>query len=189
MPTPASNTNPSSPRSYSFSTCPDDIQQSSHSNRHSRDVLHDQSNMHIQHAHSTNAVSPLVIGEPSPPEGLVSDDAIMDETQGSDAPSSRSATMSPPPQSNTTAITSPIPSAPDVEPSKIQDESEIGNQLSRESSGCVRHAAEPRLSAQEHTRNTPFLDQDQNGVDAETQEDDFWSPSMGADYSCVRVRA
>lgn len=189
MPTPSSNPpNPTAPRSPSFSTCPEDIQRPSHSSRQLHDAVEEQLGQETQQDLSMNAVSPPAGDAPSAPEGLASEDVMIFETQTSDEPSSREATMSPRPQSNTTGFTSPIPSAPDVELIKGQ-EAEIGTQLSRETSHGAHNANDSEGSIEAQTTGSCLIEQETPPIDADAQEDDLWSPSMGADYSSMRVSA
>ncbi|KAJ4257435.1 hypothetical protein NW762_008559 [Fusarium torreyae] len=190
MPTPSSNppVEAASPRSYSFSTCPDDVQhqqrptwQSRDSDQGHVDDIGVQSNPNL----SVDGASPLTVDAPSAPEGLTSDDAIMYEGRPSDDPSSRSSTMSPRPQTATTAVTSPMPSASG---SEIKGrEAEIGSQLSREPSNSTQRASESESISREPLRRRGSPNRESEWIDSDAQEDDLWSPSMGPDFSCMRT--
>ncbi|KAF5542627.1 VID24-like protein [Fusarium mexicanum] len=186
MPTPSSNppVEPASPRSYSFSTCPDDVQHQPRPNWQSRDddQVHDadlpDSNL------SVDVGSPLVVDAPAAPEGP-SDDATMYNGRPSDETSSRSSTMSPRPQTATTAATTPMPSGP---ASEIKGrEAEIGSQLSREPSNSTQRVSETESTARESSRRRGSPNRESDWVDIDAQEDELWSPSMGSDFSCMRT--
>ncbi|KAH6990336.1 vacuolar import and degradation protein-domain-containing protein [Ilyonectria destructans] len=187
MPTPASNPppDPSSPRSYSFSTCPDDVQ---HPTWQSHEAVQDHDDMGVQPVPSGTiaGASPPVGDVPPPLEGPAPDDAIMDEGRTSEDPSSRSTTMSPGPQSTTTAVTSPAPSGADADLVKSRD-AEIGNQLSRQPSTSIQQAPESESLPRAATRRRASPSHEWESVDVDAQEDELWSPSMGPDYSNMRV--
>ncbi|KAF4962081.1 hypothetical protein FSARC_9815 [Fusarium sarcochroum] len=190
MPTPSSNPpiEAASPRSYSFSTCPDDVQhqprptwQSRGNNEGHVDDIGLQSNPDL----SVDGASSLTVDAPSAPEGLTNDDAIMYEGRPSNDPSSRSSTMSPRPQTATTAVTSPMPSASG---SEIKGrEAEIGSQLSREPSNSTQRASESESVSREPLRRRGSPNRESEWIDSDAQEDDLWSPSMGPDFSCMRT--
>ncbi|KAM5354369.1 hypothetical protein ACJ41O_001018 [Fusarium nematophilum] len=190
MPTPSSNppAEASSPRSYSFSTCPDDVQHQQRPTWQSHDAVQDHTDMGVQPTPSlsVDAASPLAVDAPSAPEGPASDDAIMFDGRPSDDPSSRSSTMSPRPQSATTAVTSPMPSGSGSDVTKSRD-AEIGSQLSREPSNSSRQAPESENIAREPSRRRGSPNRELELIDADAQEDELWSPPMGPDYSCMRT--
>ncbi|KAF4460818.1 VID24-required for vacuolar import and degradation of Fbp1p [Fusarium albosuccineum] len=191
MPTPSSNPPPeaSSPRSYSFSTCPDDVHQQRPSWQSHDAVQNHTDDMGVQPDPSlpVDAASPLTVDAPSAPEGPTSDDAIMDDGRPSDDPSSsRSSTMSPRPQSATTAVTSPVPSGPGSDVTKNRD-AEIGSQLSRELSNSTRSAPESESIPCAPSRRRGSPNRELERMDSDAQEDELWSPSMGSDYSCMRT--
>ncbi|KAK7398363.1 hypothetical protein QQX98_012257 [Neonectria punicea] len=188
MPTPASNPppDPSSPRSYSFSTCPDDVQHPTWQSQ-SHDAVQDHTDMGVQPVPSLSidGASPPVVDTAPAPEGRAPDDAVMDDGRASDEPSSRSTTMSPQPQSAATALTSPTPSGPEADLVKSRD-AEIGSQLSHEPSNSTQPAAESEnLRASTRRRASPSREWE--AIDVDAQEDELWSPSMGPDYSSMRV--
>ncbi|KAM0252980.1 hypothetical protein ACHAP5_000843 [Fusarium lateritium] len=189
MPTPSSNppVEAASPRSYSFSTCPDDVQYQQRSTWQSRDD--DQENVDNTGTQSSSNVpvdgaSTLTVDAPPAPEGP-SDDAVMYDGRPSDDPSSRSSTMSPRPQTATTAVTSPMLSGPETEVKGR--EAEIGTQLSREPSNSTQRASESESIAREPSRRRGSPNQESEWIDFDAQEDELWSPSMGSDYSCMRT--
>lgn len=185
MPTPSSNppAEASSPRSYSFSTCPDDVQHQQRPSWQSREAVQDHNDdMGVQ---PTPDASPLTVDAPPAPEGPASDDTIMYEGRSSDDPSTRSSTMSPRPQSANTAVTSPISSGPSSDVTKGRD-AEIGSQLSQESSNTRQTSETETISrAPSSRRGSP--NRELEWIDADAQEDELWAPSMGADFSCMRV--
>ncbi|KAF4978901.1 hypothetical protein FZEAL_4787 [Fusarium zealandicum] len=189
MPTPSSNppVETSSPRSYSFSTCPDDVQHQQRPPWQSRDAIQDRTqDMGVQPAPSlsVDVASPIIVDTPSAPEGPSNDDTTMYEERPSDGPSSRSSTMSPRPQSATTALTSPVPSGPGSDVTKSRDD-EIGSLLSREPSNSTQQEHETIPRAPSRRRGSP--NRELEWVDADAQEDELWSPSMGPEYSCMRT--
>lgn len=185
MPTPSSNppAEASSPRSYSFSTCPDDVQHQQRPSWQSREAVQDHNDdMGVQ---PTPDASPLTVDAPPAPEGPASDDTIMYEGRSSDDPSTRSSTMSPRPQSANTAVTSPISSGPSSDVTKGRD-AEIGSQLSQESSNTRQTSETETIShAPSSRRGSP--NRELEWIDADAQEDELWAPSMGADFSCMRT--
>ncbi|KAJ3464479.1 hypothetical protein MRS44_009265 [Fusarium solani] len=185
MPTPSSNppAEASSPRSYSFSTCPDDVQHQQRPSWQSREAVQDHNDdMGVQ---PTPDASPLTVDAPPAPEGPASDDTIMYEGRSSDDPSTRSSTMSPRPQSANTAVTSPISSGPSSDVTKGRD-AEIGSQLSQESSNTRQTSETETISrAPSSRRGSP--NHELEWIDADAQEDELWAPSMGADFSCMRT--
>ncbi|KAJ4319856.1 hypothetical protein N0V84_006137 [Fusarium piperis] len=186
MPTPSSNppAEASSPRSYSFSTCPDDVQHQQRPSWQSREAVQDHNDdMGVQ---PTPDASPLTVDAPPAPEGPASDDTVMYEGRSSDDPSTRSSTMSPRPQSANTAVTSPISSGPGSDVTKGRD-AEIGSHLSQETSNNTRQTSEtePISRAPSSRRGSP--NRELEWIDADAQEDELWAPSMGADFSCMRT--
>jgi hypothetical protein len=189
MPTPSSNppVEAASPRSYSFSTCPDDVQYQQRPTWQSRDDdLDDVDNIGTRSSSnlSVDGALALTVDAPPAPEGP-SDDTVMYDGRPSDDPSSRSSTMSPRPQTATTAVTSPMLSGPETEVKGR--EAEIGTQLSREPSNSTQRASESESIAREPSRRRGSPSQESEWIDFDAQEDELWSPSMGSDYSCMRV--
>lgn len=189
MPTPSSNppVEAASPRSYSFSTCPDDVQYQQRPTWQSRDDdLGNVDNIGSQSSSnlSVDGALALTVDAPPAPEGP-SDDTVMYDGRPSDDPSSRSSTMSPRPQTATTAVTSPMLSGPETEVKGR--EAEIGTQLSREPSNSTQRASESESIAREPSRRRGSPNQESEWIDFDAQEDELWSPSMGSDYSCMRV--
>lgn len=193
MPTPSSNSLPeaSSSRSINLSTCPDDIQQQhASSSWQSHDAVQDHpdqsSHMGVQPA--VDGAAPLTVDAPRTVQGLATEDAIFYERASGnqpDEPSSRSSTTSPRPQSTLTDLTSPTPSGPESDATKLRD-AEISSQLSRESSNITQQATDSdSISRAYSRRGSPSREFDL--VDVDTQEQDLWSPSMGVDYSSMRV--
>lgn len=186
MPTPSSNppAEASSPRSYSFSTCPDDVQHQQRPPWQSRETVQDHNDdMGVQ---PTPDASPLTVDAPPAPEGPASDDTVMYEGRSSDDPSTRSSTMSPRPQSANTAVTSPISSGPSSDVTKGRD-AEIGSQLSQESSNNTRQASETETISRAPSSRRGSPNRELEWIDADAQEDELWAPSMGADFSCMRT--
>ncbi|KAF7562040.1 hypothetical protein G7046_g2085 [Stylonectria norvegica] len=189
MPTPSSNQppDPSSPRSHSFSTCPDDTQQHpARTSWQSHDAVRDHVDMEVQHAASTERVAAPEDHAPASLQGPASEDAVTYDGRPSDEPSSRATTMSPRPQSSATAVTSPIPSSSDADVSKVQ-EAEIGSQLSRETSNSTRNCPESDILHHAQPRDDTSLSRGVQSLDADAQEDELWSPSMGPSYSSMRA--
>ncbi|KAG5665880.1 hypothetical protein KAF25_010005 [Fusarium avenaceum] len=189
MPTPSSNppVEAASPRSYSFSTCPDDVQYQQRPTWQSReDDLDNIDNSGSQSSSnlSVDGALALTVDAPPAPEGP-SDDTVMYDGRPSDDPSSRSSTMSPRPQTATTAVTSPMLSGPETEVKGR--EVEIGTQLSREPSNSTQRASESESIAREPSRRRGSPNQESEWIDFDAQEDELWSPSMGSDYSCMRT--
>ncbi|KAM0343113.1 hypothetical protein ACHAPU_008861 [Fusarium lateritium] len=189
MPTPSSNppVEAASPRSYSFSTCPDDVQYQQRPTWQSRDDGRDNVDNTVTQPRanlSIDGTSALTLDALPAPEGP-SDDAVMYDGRPGDDPSSRSSTLSPRPQTATTAITSPMLSGPG---SEIKErEVEIGVQLSREPSNSTQRASESESLHREPSRRRGSPNQESKWVDFDAQEDELWSPSMGSDYSCMRT--
>ncbi|KAF5674306.1 VID24-like protein [Fusarium heterosporum] len=189
MPTPSSNppVEAASPRSYSFSTCPDDVQYQQRPTWQSRDDDRDNVDNTVTQPRANlpiDGTSALTLDALPAPEGP-SDDAVMYDGRPSDDPSSRSSTLSPRPQTATTAITSPMLSGPG---SEIKErETEIGTQLSREPSNSTQRASESESLQCEPSGRRGSPNQESKWVDHDAQEDELWSPSMGSDYSCMRT--
>ncbi|KAI5462919.1 vacuolar import and degradation protein-domain-containing protein [Mariannaea sp. PMI_226] len=189
MPTPSSNPppDPSSPRSYSFSTCPDDIQ---HTAWQSHDAVQEHSSMDVQPVPpvSLNGAAPPIVGAAPSLEGPATDDTIMDGGRASEDVSSRSTTMSPQPQSTVTAVTSPVPSGAEADIAKSRD-AEIGSHLSRQASNHTQPVPETEMTPRAISRRRESPDLEWDSTDSDAQDDELWSPSMGPDYSCMRVIA
>jgi hypothetical protein len=167
MPTPSPNQSsdpPPSTSSYPFSTCPDDLQYSSHY------LIESRSNPALDGPTSTDFESE------SQREMDIGDDIIIDN-RASTSPLSRDATISPAPQSSTTAVTSPEPLGSDAARAiKIQETGPDGPTPQTSSARLIHHTGQ-------HSR-------DSGGSDlAAVQEEDAacTPPSMGSDYSSIRV--
>ncbi|RBR13774.1 uncharacterized protein FIESC28_08049 [Fusarium coffeatum] len=189
MPTPSSNppVEAASPRSYSFSTCPDDVQHQPRPAWQSRgDEEARVDNIGVQPSPdvSVDGGSPLTVDAPPAPE-RPNDDTIMYDGRPPNDSSSRSTTMSPRPQTATTTITTPMHDGSESE-TKGRD-AEIGNQLSREPSHNTQQATESESALCESSRRRRSPNQDSEWTDFDAQEDELWSPSMGPDYSCMRT--
>lgn len=141
--------------------------------------------MGVRHAADTTAT--LTDDAPRAVQGLATEDALLYErasTNQSDGPSSRSSTMSPPPQSTITQLASSVPIGSDSDATKIRD-AEIGSQLSREPSNSTRQATDSDSVSHTYSRrSSPSREFD--STDADALEQDLWSPSMGLDYSSMR---
>lgn len=189
MPTPSSNppVEAASPRSHSFSTCPEDVQHQPRPAWQAREQ--DQAhvdNIGVQSSSdlSMDGASPLTLDAPSAPEGP-NDDAIMYDGRPSNDTSSRSTTMSPRPQTATTTTTTPMHGGPGPE-TKGRD-AEIGNESSREPFNSTPRATESEPAPCQTSRRVESPNQESEWIDFDAQEDELWSPSMGPDYSCMRV--
>ncbi|RGP66243.1 putative vid24-required for vacuolar import and degradation of fbp1p [Fusarium longipes] len=189
MPTPSSNppVEASLPRSYSFSTCPDDVQHQSHPawQAHDEDQVRAddigiQSNSNL----SVDGASPLALDAPPAP-GCPNDDTIMYDGRPSNDLSSRSTTMSPRPQTAATTVTTPMHEGSGSE-TKGRD-AEIDNQLSREPSISTQQATQSEPVSCGSSRCRGSSNQESECIDFDAQEDELWSPSMGPDYSCIRT--
>jgi hypothetical protein len=178
MPTPSSNqpVEAPSPRSYSFSTCPDDVQSQPH-------PAWQASNEDQTRADDVGIQSDTIDALTAP--GCPTDDTIMYDGRPSNEISSRSTTMSPRPQTATTTVTTPLheESGPET---KGRD-AETGNQLSRDLSDSTQRASEPQPTPCESLRKRESPNEVSECIDFDAQEDELWSPSMGPDYSCIRV--
>lgn len=144
--------------------------------------------MEVQHQEPMDAVAtPVDAPSPPPPEGPASDDAIMTDPGTSTEPISRSSTATPGPQSSSTTIPSPLPSGVDVDSIKSH-EADIGSQLSRELSNpySTLHASDAQLLALSHSTRSTSPHSNLGSVDSEVEEDELWSPPMGADFSSMR---
>ncbi|KAM0372443.1 hypothetical protein HYE67_010626 [Fusarium culmorum] len=189
MPTPSSNppVEASSPRSYSFSTCPDDAQSQPHPAWQARDegqARADDGGIQSGPGLSIDGASPLTVDAPTAP-GCPNDDTTMYDGRPSNDLSSRSTTMSPRPQTATTAATTPMHEGSGPE-TKGRD-AETGNQLSREPPNSTQRASEPQSAPCESSRQRGSPNREWECVDFDAQEDELWSPSMGPDYSCIRT--
>jgi hypothetical protein len=178
MPTPSSNqpVEAPSPRSYSFSTCPDDVQSQPH-------PAWQASNEDQTRADDVGIQSDTIDALTAP--GCPTDDTIMYDGRPSNEISSRSTTMSPRPQTATTTVTTPLheESGPET---KGRD-AETGNQLSRDLSDSTQRASEPQPTPCESLRKRESPNEVSECIDFDAQEDELWSPSMGPDYSCIRT--
>ncbi|KAF5238747.1 hypothetical protein FAUST_5331 [Fusarium austroamericanum] len=189
MPTPSSNppVEASSPRSYSFSTCPDDAQSQPHPAWQARDegqARADDGGIQSGPGLSVDGASPLTVDAPTAP-GCPNDDTTMYDGRPSNDLSSRSTTMSPRPQTATTAATTPMHEGSGPE-TKGRD-AETGNQLSQEPPNSTQRASEPQSAPCESSRRRGSPNREWECVDFDAQEDELWSPSMGPDYSCIRT--
>jgi hypothetical protein len=189
MPTPSSNppVEASSPRSYSFSICPDDVQSQPHPAWQAHDeeqARADDVGIQSGPGLPVDGASPLTVDAPTAP-GCPNDDTIMYDGRPSNDLSSRSTTMSPRPQTATTTVTTPMheESGPET---KGRD-AETGDQPSRELSNSAQRASEPQSCPCESSRRRELPNQGSECIDFDAQEDELWSPSMGPDYSCIRT--
>lgn len=190
MPTPSSDPppGPSSPRSYSFSTCPDDSQHQSRPGWQADDAALDHPDMEVQRDASPAQPSPPAINAIRIQAESAADESIMYENRMSDEPSSRATTMSPRPQSSATGVTSPAPSGADGDVTKIND-SDTGGQVSLESSIHQPRGSdtESMQHATARVRGPGPVVRDPETMCVDAEQDELWSPCMGSDYSHVRV--
>ncbi|EKJ69050.1 hypothetical protein NXS19_003470 [Fusarium pseudograminearum] len=189
MPTPSSNppVEASSPRSYSFSTCPDDVQSQPHPAWQARDegqARADDVGIQSGPGLSVDGASPLTIDASTAP-GCPNDDTTMYDGRPSNDLSSRSTTMSPRPQTATTTATTPMHEG--FGPETKGRDAETGNQLSREPPNSTQQAREPQSAPCESSRRRGSPNRESESIDFDAQEDELWSPSMGPDYSCIRT--
>ncbi|KXH63088.1 vacuolar import and degradation protein [Colletotrichum salicis] len=189
MPTPSSNPppDPHSPRSYSFSTCPEDSSSRSpqRSWRPPTDANQAPPEMDPHHDDPMDEdSSPAPVSAPmSQTEGM-STEVILDDEPTSAVSSSRSTTMSPRPQSGDTTQSSP---AADMESFKHAESDEeahsAGDRLrTSRTDGARRH--DPRLSP------TSVQHEDSKGMELDIDdvwEEELMAPSMGSDFSNMRI--
>lgn len=185
MPTPSSNPppDPSSPPPYNFSTCPDDVQ---HSPRPARQThvatLPEPDGIQVRPESSLDGPSsPPFESQDSRNEQHPGPESLVLDGQTSVEPSSRATTISPGPQSSATGVTSPAPSGPDTDNAKSQETgpdgpvSQIPPAASRQSPGG-------------HSTSSLSRDFDSQDLAMDGDEaDPSCSPSMGSDYSTMRV--
>ncbi|GKT99166.1 vesicle-mediated transporter vid24 [Fusarium langsethiae] len=189
MPTPSSNppVEASSPRSYSFSTCPDDVQSQPRPAWQARDeeqARADDVGIQSGPGLPVDGASPLTVDAPTAP-GCPNDDTITYDGRPSNDLSSRSTTMSPRPQTATTTVTTPMHEG--SRPETKGRDAETGDQPSRELSNSAQRASEPQSCPCESSRRRGSPNQESECIDFDAQEDELWSPSMGPDYSCIRT--
>lgn len=191
MPTPSSNPppDPHSPRSHSFSTCPEDSNSRSpqrswrpptgpdaNDGPAAMDPHHDRDRM-------DEDASPAPVSAPMSPTEGISTEVILDDEPTSAVSSSRSTTMSPRPQSGDTAHSSP---AADMESFKQGESDEEGH-----SAGDRLRASRADGSRRHDTRQSATtLHDDGKGMDIDADdvwEEELMAPSMGSEYSNMRV--
>ncbi|EFZ03194.2 vacuolar import and degradation family protein [Metarhizium robertsii] len=167
MPTPSPNQPPDQPPSaspYSFSTCPDDIL---HTTRHDLDN---------HSGPALDGLSPANLGLES--QGLMHRTVeTATDNRASESPSSRDTTVSPAPQTSTTAVTSP--ESRGIDAGHTMKNPELGPD------GPTPHTASARPS--QSLEQPP---KDLGGPDlAMFEEEDAacTPPSMGSDYSSARA--
>ncbi|GKT54503.1 vacuolar import and degradation protein [Colletotrichum tofieldiae] len=189
MPTPSSNPppDPHSPRSHSFSTCPEDSSSRppQRSWRPPTDANQGPAEMDTHHDDRMDeGASPAPVSAPmSQAEGMSTEVILDDEPTSAVSSSSRSTTMSPRPQSGDTAHSSPVADMGSFKHAESDEEGHSAGERLRTSrrDGTRRH--DPRLSP------TSVHD---DGKDMEVDVDDVWeeelmAPSMGSDFSNMRI--
>ncbi len=109
MPTPSSEPplDPSSPPSYNFSTCPDEIQHSSHSSQTVREEMTPGLESASDRRSQSPGEAPSIGSEQT--RAMIRQDSLVTDDRISAEPSSRATTVSPRPQSSATGATSPPP--------------------------------------------------------------------------------
>lgn len=109
MPTPSSEPplDPSSPPSYNFLTCPDEIQNSSHSSQTAREEMTPGLESASDRRSQSPGEAPSVGSEQT--RAIMREDSLVTDDRISAEPSSRATTVSPRPQSSATGATSPPP--------------------------------------------------------------------------------
>ncbi|TQV93873.1 hypothetical protein V2A60_003968 [Cordyceps javanica] len=171
MPTPSSEPplNPSSPPPYNFSTCPDDLQHSSHSAQTSREEMTPGLESGSDRRSQSAREAPSVASEPS--QNLMGEDSLVTDERISAEPSSRASTVSPRPRSSATGATSPPP--------------DLGNtkQQELERQPGADHKAVPGSPSLSDTVNRQEADDNQSDIG-----DDYTQSSCytGLDYSNKR---
>jgi glucose-induced degradation protein 4 len=194
MPTPSSNPppGPDSPRSHSFSTCPDEAVTRSPP-RHWAASSSAVPEGAIATRDATAAVdspsateSALTSHLDASPEAMVEDEPASEPTS---ATSSRSTTMSPRPETASTVGTTPAPTTTDDGTSKAMEVDEEGFA----SSSRVRLGPRDSTAAQSHERQATSSTSQRDAIsglewdDAELSEGELMAPSMGSDYPSLRV--
>ncbi|KAF6830276.1 vesicle-mediated transporter vid24 [Colletotrichum plurivorum] len=187
MPTPSSNPppDPHSPRSHSFSTCPEDSSSRSPQRgwRPPADADQGPADTSAHHDPMDEDASPVPVSPPMSQTDGINTDVIIDDEPTSAVSSSRSTTMSPRPQSGETAGSSP---AADVESFKHTESDE-----ETQSSGDRLRASRADGSRRHDTRQAQTTRTD-DAKRVEYGADDMWeeelmTPSMGSDYSNMRI--
>ncbi|KAJ4155773.1 hypothetical protein LMH87_001002 [Akanthomyces muscarius] len=109
MPTPSSEPplDPSSPPSYNFSTCPDELQHSSHSSQTAREEMTPGLESASDRRSQSPGEAPSIGSEQT--RAMIREDSLVTDDRISAEPSSRATTVSPRPQSSATGATSPPP--------------------------------------------------------------------------------
>ncbi|KAJ3495786.1 hypothetical protein NLG97_g3148 [Lecanicillium saksenae] len=109
MPTPSSEPplDPSSPPSYNFSTCPDELQHSSHNTQAPRQEMTPGLESTSDRRSQSPRDAPSIDSEQS--RNIIREDSLVTNDRNSVEPSSRATTVSPRPRSSATAATSPPP--------------------------------------------------------------------------------
>ncbi len=174
MPTPSSEPplDPSSPPSYNFSTCPDELQHSSHSAQTSREEMTPGLESASDRRSPSPREAPSVDLEQS--RNMIREHSLVTDDHISAEPSSRATTASPRPRSSATSATSPLP--------------DLGNGKQQE--------LERRPSIdQKAVAGSPFLATKSNREESDDNESDTCcddtqsSCYTGHDYSNKRVRS
>lgn len=175
MPTPSSDPppDPSSPPSYNFSTCPEELQYPSHN---SQQLPRGEMTPGLESASEG--------GSPSPPDApsvdsdlqqsrtLAREESVVTDDRISAEPSSRATTVSPRPRSSATGATSPPPDVSGVDkPLELESRHGIG---STSATDCV--------SPLDHLSSQEDLDDEYDSL-----EDMHNSCFIGLDYSNKRV--
>ncbi|KAJ0139724.1 Glucose-induced degradation protein 4 -like protein, partial [Colletotrichum tanaceti] len=190
MPTPSSNPppDPHSPRSHSFSTCPEDSSSrtSQRSWRPPTNANQGPAEMDTHHDDRMDEdASPAPVSAPmSQAEGMSPE--VIDDEPTSAVSSSRSTTMSPRPQSGGTGTSQSSPAA-DMESFKHTESDEEGHLAG----GRSRTSRQDDTRRHGDTRLSPTsVYDDSKGVDLDADdvwEEELMAPSMGPDFSNMRV--
>ncbi|KAM3427972.1 hypothetical protein MY4824_009121 [Beauveria thailandica] len=173
MPTPSSEPplDPSSPSSYNFSTCPDELQHLSHISQTS----HEEMTPGLQSTPNRRSQSPRDAPSVDSEQSriMIREDSQVTDDRISAEPSSRATTVSPPPRSSAAGATSP---PPDVGNNKQQ---ELERRLGTGQKAAIGSPSPASISSRKET--------DDN--ESETCDDDTQSSCYtGLDYSNKRVR-
>jgi hypothetical protein len=195
MPTPSSNppSDSQSSRSHIFPTCPEDIgARSSPHSRHLQTESDEPSQEMNQHRPriDEDAGSPILVGA-SMSDNAADTDTVIDDASASGA-TSRSMTISPRPLSGVTLQSSPIIGGGDMESLKhVDTDEEVASMVRRHRMSRLGPELPSTGRHSRHVSHPSFhSDIDKGGDSAylEVWDDGFMAPSMGSEYSNMRVR-